>query len=88
MTISIEALQPGFAATVTGVDLCAPTAPDTIRALEAAIHEYAVLVFPGQAVTDDQQQAFTLAFGPIEDKRGGNVTAPEDERLPTAMNDV
>jgi alpha-ketoglutarate-dependent 2,4-dichlorophenoxyacetate dioxygenase len=50
--------------------------------------KYAVLVFPGQNLTDEQQMAFTVNFGPIEDARGGNVTKPQDKRLVTGMNDV
>ena len=50
--------------------------------------KYAVLVFPDQNITDEQQMAFTRNFGAIEDARGGNVTKPQDKRLATGMNDV
>jgi alpha-ketoglutarate-dependent 2,4-dichlorophenoxyacetate dioxygenase len=50
--------------------------------------KYAVLVFRDQALTDDQQMAFTRNFGAIENARGGNVTKDEDKRLATGMNDV
>ena len=50
--------------------------------------KYAVLVFHGQNLTDEQQMAFTRNFGAIEDARGGNVTKPQDKRLVTGMNDV
>ena len=49
---------------------------------------YAVLVFHGQNITDEQQKAFSRNFGPLEDARGGNVTKPQDKRLGTGMNDV
>ena len=50
--------------------------------------KYAVLVFRGQNLTDEQQMAFSLNFGALENARGGNVTKPADQRLPTGMNDV
>jgi len=49
---------------------------------------YAVLVFHDQKLTDEQQMAFTLNFGTLEDARGGNITKPEDRRLQVGMNDV
>jgi alpha-ketoglutarate-dependent 2,4-dichlorophenoxyacetate dioxygenase len=38
---------------------------------------YAVLVYRGQSITDEQQMAFSVNFGPLEDARGGNITKPE-----------
>jgi alpha-ketoglutarate-dependent 2,4-dichlorophenoxyacetate dioxygenase len=45
-------------------------------------------VFHDQQLTDEQQMAFTRNFGAIEDARGGNITRPEQQRLPKGMNDV
>jgi alpha-ketoglutarate-dependent 2,4-dichlorophenoxyacetate dioxygenase len=49
---------------------------------------YGILVFHNQRITDEQQKAFTLNFGPIENARGGNITKPEDMRLAEGLNDV
>ena len=49
---------------------------------------YAVLVFRDQKITDEQQMAFSLNFGALENARGGNITKPEDRRLAVGMNDV
>jgi alpha-ketoglutarate-dependent 2,4-dichlorophenoxyacetate dioxygenase len=49
---------------------------------------YAVLVFHDQKITDEQQMAFSVNFGPLEDARGGNITKPEERRLQVGMNDV
>jgi alpha-ketoglutarate-dependent 2,4-dichlorophenoxyacetate dioxygenase len=73
---------------VTGIDITKPLKPEEVAAIEAGMDKYAVLVFPGQQLTDEQQMAFTVNFGPIEDARGGNVTKPQDKRLVTGMNDV
>jgi alpha-ketoglutarate-dependent 2,4-dichlorophenoxyacetate dioxygenase len=50
--------------------------------------KYAVLVFHGQNLTDEQQQAFSKNFGPLENARGGNITKAQDKRLGEGMNDV
>ena len=55
MTISITELRPGFAAEIGGVDMRNPTNPRDVVALRDAIDRFAVLVFPDQAMTDEQQ---------------------------------
>lgn len=52
-------------ATVTGVDLADLDAA-TFAAIEAAWHEHAVLVFPGQHLSDAAHLAFTRRFGRLE----------------------
>jgi alpha-ketoglutarate-dependent 2,4-dichlorophenoxyacetate dioxygenase len=88
MPVSIRQLHPAIAGEVTGVDISKPLSRDEVAAIEAGMDKYAVLVFPGQDITDEQQMAFTRNFGAIEDARGGNVTKPQDKRLVTGMNDV
>ena len=88
MPLTIRQLHPVFAGEVTGIDIAKPLTPAEVAAIEAGMDKYAVLVFPGQQLTDEQQMAFTVNFGPIEDARGGNVTKPQDKRLVTGMNDV
>lgn len=84
----IEPLGDGFAAEVSGIDLCAPLTAAQVRTLEGAIDAYAVLVFRSQALSDAQQIAFSENFGPLENKAGGNVTLPEQQRLEARLNDV
>ncbi len=88
MTISIEPLEPEIGARVSGVDLTQPLTPDVATQIERAMDTYAMLVFHGQNITDEQQKAFTLNFGAIEDARGGNVTKAKDKRLTDGLNDV
>ena len=88
MPLSIRPLTPAIGGEVTGIDITKPLKPEEVAAIEAGMDKYAVLVFPGQNLTDEQQMAFTVNFGPIEDARGGNVTKPQDKRLVTGMNDV
>ena len=88
MPLSIRPLTPAIGGEVTGIDITKPMKPEEVAAIEAGMDKYAVLVFPGQQLTDEQHMAFTVNFGPIEDARGGNVTKPQDKRLVTGMNDV
>jgi alpha-ketoglutarate-dependent 2,4-dichlorophenoxyacetate dioxygenase len=88
MSIEFRQLHPVFAAEVSGVDISRPLDPAEAKALDAAINRYAVLVFRGQAISDQQQIAFTLNFGELERPEGGHITKPEDRRLDPRMNDV
>lgn len=88
MAVSIRQLTPVFAGEVSGVDLTKPLSKEEVAAIEAGMDTYAVLVFRGQKVTDEQQQAFSVNFGPLENSRGGNITKAGDKRLADGMNDV
>jgi len=88
MTLAIRQLHPVFVGEVSGVDLTKPLSRDEVAALEAGMDRYAVLVYHDQKITDEQQMAFSVNFGPLEDARGGNITKPEDRRLQVGMNDV
>jgi alpha-ketoglutarate-dependent 2,4-dichlorophenoxyacetate dioxygenase len=88
MTISVRQIHPVFVGEVSGIDISKPLTPDQVKAVEAGMDRYAVLVFHDQKITDEQQMAFSQNFGPLEDARGGNITKPEDKRLQVGMNDV
>src|SRR5215472_13351231 len=88
MTISIRQIHPVFAGEVSDVDLRRPLAPEEVAAIEAGMDRYAVLVFPGQNITDEQQIAFSRNFGEIENSAGGTVTKAHEKRLNPLMNDV
>jgi alpha-ketoglutarate-dependent 2,4-dichlorophenoxyacetate dioxygenase len=59
-----------------------------IAAIEAGMDRHAVLVFPGQAITDAQQVAFSQNFGEIEKAVGGDLTRAEEKRLSLDFADV
>jgi alpha-ketoglutarate-dependent 2,4-dichlorophenoxyacetate dioxygenase len=88
MTISIERVGPTLAGRVTNIDLTQPLDAATVAAIEAGMDEHAVLIFPGQNITDDQQMAFSENFGPLENTAGGNVTKKHELRLNPRMADV
>lgn len=75
MPITVRQLHPLFVGEVHGVDLAKPLDDATHRAIDDAINRYAVLVFHGQKLDDDQLLAFGQKFGPIakpRDPRGGH----------------
>jgi alpha-ketoglutarate-dependent 2,4-dichlorophenoxyacetate dioxygenase len=88
MAIAIRQLQKHFVGEVSGLDLRQPLMPDEAGKIEAAMDKYAVLVFHGQDITDEQQMAFALNFGERENPRGGNVIKQGDHRLDSPLNDV
>lgn len=83
----IEGAPENFAARIEGIDLRAPVATADVAAIEAAIARYAVLVFPGQDISDEQQLAFSQHFGPLE-QATGDLIAPEKRRIAMALNDI
>ncbi len=88
MSLSIEPIQPQFAAKVSGVDLCSGISSGDAAAIDAGMDRYGVLVFPDQRISDEQQLAFTRNFGAIERAQGGNITKDNEYRLQDGMIDV
>ncbi len=87
MPIGLHPLTHHIGARMTGIDARKPLTPAEAAAIEAAMDKYAVLVLPGQDITDEQQLAFTRNFGPLED--GANSGARDSElRLPVVFADV
>jgi len=65
-TLTLSPLHPVFAAEVQGLDLRQPTDADLAAKIEAAMDEFAVLVFRDQVLDESQQMAFTRALGPVD----------------------
>ena len=65
-TLSLSPLHPVFVAEVQGIDLRQPTDADLAVDIEAAMDEFAVLVFRDQVLDESQQMAFTRALGPVD----------------------
>jgi len=86
MAIEIRQIPGAFSGEVSGVDLRNPLSTEDVTAIEAGMDKYAVLVFRGQEITDDQQIAFSRNFGEIEMKLGGNIRA--ETRVNELINDV
>ena len=65
-TLSVEQLHPLFFARVDGLELDSPLAAQALEAVEAAFNAHAVLLFPGQRLTQEQHIAFSRLWGPLE----------------------
>jgi alpha-ketoglutarate-dependent 2,4-dichlorophenoxyacetate dioxygenase len=88
MPLSIRPLHPVFAAEVTGVDCRRAVDQDEVAAIETAMDQYAVLIFPKQELTDAQQIAFTRHFGELErHEKPGHIRKREDTRLGPGIAD-
>ena len=69
MAITVSPITPAFAAEIGDVDLTQRVADDDFEAIKNAFWKYSVLIFPGQALTQDQHLAFSERFGPVEKER-------------------
>ena len=88
MTITIRQVGSCFAGEVDSIDLAAPLSPEDAAAIHAGMDRYAVLVFHGRPVTLEQQMAFTLALGPIEQAIDTGLREANGYRIPTTFADV
>jgi alpha-ketoglutarate-dependent 2,4-dichlorophenoxyacetate dioxygenase len=88
MGVTIRQLHPLFVGEVDGLDLRRPLSKDEVAAIVAGMDRYAVLVFHGQDITDEQQVAFSRNFGQIERSIGSNVTKDHERRLSFDLADV
>ena len=66
-TITVTPSGQACGANVTGLDLSAPLSPQQVAESRAAWLEHHVLAFPDQILSDDDQEAFTVAFGGFGD---------------------
>jgi alpha-ketoglutarate-dependent 2,4-dichlorophenoxyacetate dioxygenase len=66
MAIRIFPVTASFAAEIGDVDLSRPLHPAEVESIKQAFWDYAVLVFPGQDLSDEQHLDFARHFGPLE----------------------
>lgn len=66
MALTFTPLHPLFAAEAVDLDLSKPLAPAQRDEIVAAMDRYAVLVFRGQKLDEDQQIDFAKNFGPLD----------------------
>ena len=88
MGIAFREVGPGIGAEVSGIDLTQPLGNADAETIHAGMDRYAVLVFRGQPLSDDEHQAFSRALGPLEQSLAVALRKPEEHRLPTSFADV
>jgi taurine dioxygenase len=62
-TITVNPQASGFGAEIIGADLSAPLPPDVLAEVKAAWARHGVVAFPGQPLSLDALEAFTLEMG-------------------------
>ncbi|HYB42122.1 MAG TPA: TauD/TfdA family dioxygenase [Candidatus Methylomirabilis sp.] len=65
-SLSITPVHPVLGAEVGGVDLTRRLDDETFARIAEAFDNHSVLVFRGQALSDEEQMAFSERFGPLE----------------------
>ena len=86
-TLKCTPVHPHFAARAEGIDFRRPLTSAQRQAVKAAMDRYGVVVFPDQAMSDDEQAAFAQQFGRIEDTP--TLVDQERRRLPNMkINDI
>jgi alpha-ketoglutarate-dependent 2,4-dichlorophenoxyacetate dioxygenase len=84
LSLTLKPLHPVFAAEASGIDIAQPISLDVAKTINAAMNEYAVLVWRGQPLSKEQQIAFASSFGPLDIGLKRVFKRPErlgDERL-------
>jgi alpha-ketoglutarate-dependent 2,4-dichlorophenoxyacetate dioxygenase len=87
MTIEVRPLTTHIGGRMTGIDVRKPLTPAEVDAVNAGMDKHAVLVLPGQEITDEQQIEFTRNFGPLQNGANATLKRP-DLRLDPAFADV
>ena len=89
MALTIRQIPTVFAGEVSGIDLSKPISRADADAIDEGMNRFAVLVFRGQNITDEQQIAFSKSLGPLEAKsRPGTIRKREDNRLGPVIGDL
>lgn len=84
MTLQLKPLHSLFSAEASGIDLTQPLSLAQVKQVNAAMNQYAVLVWRGQPLTAQQQLDVAKSFGPLDIGLKRVFKRPErleDERL-------
>ena len=66
MPLTLKSLHPVFAAEAGGINITQPLSQADVKAINAAMNHYAVLVWRGQPLTEAEQLQFATSFGPLD----------------------
>src|SRR5215471_6053496 len=66
MTINVYPITSSFVAEIGNVDLSQSLNSAEVDEIKQAFWDYAVLIFPAQNLTEEQQLAFARYIGPLE----------------------
>ena len=81
-TITVRPVAGHIGADISGVDIAAPLAPETVRQLTDALHTYKVIFFRDQRLDHGSQIAFGRRFGQL------TYAHPHDEAPPDGHAEI
>src|SRR4051794_21896044 len=81
-----ERLSPAGGVAITGADLSRPLSPSVRDAILAAFRDHHIVVFRDQDLSNEEQLAFTLQFGEIEEHVGRHTAASRYGLVHTVTN--
>lgn len=84
--VRVRELGPGVGAEITGVDISVGVDEDTFSQVRDALHEYSVVVLPGQHLTSPEQIAFTKRFGDMRTSFYNRYGVPGHPELSVISN--
>src|ERR1700674_3745485 len=87
MAITVCPVTANFAAEIGDVNLSRPLDSADVASIKQAFWDYAVLVFPGQELSDEQHIDFARHFGPLETSIAA-LNPDAKLRLPDKLADV
>jgi alpha-ketoglutarate-dependent 2,4-dichlorophenoxyacetate dioxygenase len=85
----ITPLHQDFVGEVSAIDISVPLTQAQVAEIEAGMDRFAVLVFPDQPLTDDEQCTYSRNFGELEATLIGQMSKPSERRLgPVEIGDI
>ncbi|HRD77850.1 MAG TPA: TauD/TfdA family dioxygenase [Hyphomicrobiaceae bacterium] len=87
MALEIKQLHRDFVAEIGSVDLSKPISSEALAELQQAIDRYAVLVFHGPRLSEEDQAEFALRFGELE-SQNGVLTTDVKRRISPKLVDI
>ena len=78
--IEVQPIKDGFVAEITGIDV-ADLSDEAFERLYAAWLDYGVLRLRNQRIDEDQLQAFSARFGPLEEAPMGRMSEEDKAKL-------
>lgn len=66
MALTLDPVTPDFVAVAGGIDIARAPSPAEVAAIDEAMDKYAVLVWRGQPLSQEQQLAFARSFGELD----------------------
>ena len=86
--LHVEPISGDFGARVTGLNITQPLTDEQVAALVTAIDTYAVLVFPDQPVSQEEQVAFAQRFGPLNYGSYKSLKTMQTRLKDAALSDI